>query len=174
MKTGISWWALTTCFLFCWGLEGCCLWDRRAGKQALRKLWTWKTQGRALILTAVLFFSYTSHNITGIDEARQLKQNTQALEITQRRESLTSLGEQYFKDKRLGFYLGFTESWLFHGCLTSAAFICLGDTYIALSFLWCLCVRFANCYLNIKQLFQVQRLEKKYSHSWMDLISFLR
>ena len=63
-----------------------------------------------LILTAVLFFSYTSHNITGIDEARQLKQNTQALEITQRRESLTSLGEQYFKDKRLGFYLGFTES----------------------------------------------------------------
>jgi len=30
---------------------------------------------KALVLTAVLFFSNTFHNITGIDEARQLKQN---------------------------------------------------------------------------------------------------
>lgn len=38
---------------------------------------------KALVLTAVLFFSNTFHNITGIDEARQLKQKVIALNVKQ-------------------------------------------------------------------------------------------
>lgn len=37
-----------------------------------------------LILTAVLFLSYTFHNIAGIDEPCQLKQNRDTLDIRQR------------------------------------------------------------------------------------------
>lgn len=38
---------------------------------------------KALVLTAVLFFSNTFHNITGIDETCQLKQNVIVLDVKQ-------------------------------------------------------------------------------------------
>jgi len=51
-------------------------------------------------IKAVLFFSYTFHNITGVDEPCHLKQNKDALDRRQRQQDWTSLGEWLFKSRQ--------------------------------------------------------------------------
>lgn len=45
------------------------------------KKWFQPACNKPLVLTAVLFFGDTFHNITGVDESCQLKQNGTILEI---------------------------------------------------------------------------------------------